>query len=207
MEDYGNLSIVINDVTKEYGKQKGIYDISTVFEQGRLNIITGANGSGKSTLLKCIMGLVNYQGEIIKRRVRIGYAPEEYIMPLHMTVIDFLWSIGRIKGMNRDDLDVNLGNYLDFFGISDYRNRPIAKLSHGMRQKVNLVQALAHEPRIILLDEPLTGLDSSTIEKLVVLLKEKAKTSLILVSTHNPNKFPARNISLYHFEQGRLKIE
>jgi len=206
MVDYGNLSIVINEVTKEYAKHKGIYGISTVFEPGRLNIVTGANGSGKSTLLKCIMGLVNYQGQIIKRKLRIGYAPEEYIMPQNMSVIDFLWSIGRIKGMNKDDLDDNLGNYLKFFGITDYRNRPISQLSHGMRQKVNLVQALVHDPRILILDEPLTGLDAETISKLIILLKEKAKTALVVISTHNPSRFNSKNRILYHFDQGKLNV-
>jgi len=207
MENYENISIVISDVTKEYGSKKGIYGINTIFEQGRLNIITGANGSGKSTLFKCIMGLISYQGNIVKRKLRIGYAPEEYIMPLSMTVVDFLWSIGRIKGLSRDGLDENLVRYLNFFGLENYKYHPIAQLSHGMRQKVNLIQALVHEPKIIILDEPLAGLDIEMIPKFVKLLKEKAKTSLIIVSTHNQEKFNFQNKTIYRFEDGKLNVE
>ncbi len=206
MENYENLSITINELTKDYGKEKGIHGISTVFEPGKLNIVTGANGSGKSTLFKCIMGLVNYQGRIIKRKLRIGYAPEEYIMPLGMSVEDFLWSIGKIKGLSSEVLDENLEIYLDFFGLKQYRKRPIAQLSHGMRQKVNLVQAFVHEPRIILLDEPLTGLDIDTIPRLISLLKEKAKTRLVVITTHNLQLFRFKEKTLYKIVEGRLDV-
>ncbi|MBI9009715.1 MAG: ABC transporter ATP-binding protein [Tenericutes bacterium] len=204
MEGLENLSITINEVTKEYRRNTGIMKVTTKFESGILNILVGDNGSGKSTLFKCIMGLCNYNGEIIKRKHRIGYAPEEYVMPLHLTVLDFLRSIGRIKGINSDDLDQNVLDYLAFFELLDYKNKTISKLSNGMRQKVNLMQAFVHEPKIIILDEPLAALDKESIPKVVKLIKEKAKTSLVVVSTHHLNYFRTNKKKLYYFKDGML---
>lgn len=204
MEFYENLCITIKEVSKQYNANKGIEDVSTTFKAGVLNIIVGENGSGKSTLFKCIMGLVSYKGQIIKRRHRIGYAPEEYVMPLHMTIVDFLDSIGRIKGMKGDELDENVTWYLDFFHLTPYRNKTIQSLSNGMRQKVNLMQAFIHEPKVIILDEPLAALDKAIIPDVVKLIKAKAKNQLVIVSTHNPGAFQARNKHVYRFQSGKL---
>ncbi len=204
MRESERLSIVIEEVSKDYGSKKGIHDISTTFTSGQLNVIIGENGSGKSTLFKCIMGLINYSGRIKRRRVRIGYAPEEYILPLNMTVVDFLWSIGRIKGTMRDDLDQNMRYYLDFFGLKGYENHLIGKLSHGMRQKVNLIQAFVHDPRILILDEPTTALDKEMTSKIIKLIKERSRENLVIISTHHPQSFTTRNRRVLCIKEGRL---
>jgi len=199
-----NLSIIISDVSKKYSKNAGIKAINTKFESGKLNIIIGDNGSGKSTLIKCIMGLVNYSGKITKRKLRIGYAPEEYVMPMHMSVLDFLKSIGRIKSAERDELDRNLIDYLDFFDLSRYKHKPISSLSNGMRQKINLMQAFIHNPKIIILDEPLASLDKESIPKVISLIKDKAKTHLVVLTTHNHQFFKTSKKKLYRFTNGML---
>ncbi|MCK4551899.1 MAG: ABC transporter ATP-binding protein [Tenericutes bacterium] len=204
MDNYKNISITINEVTKEYNKGKGIKAVSTLFESGILNLVVGENGSGKSTLFKCIMGLVSYSGSINKRKIKMGYAPEEYVMPLRMSVVDFLYSIGRIKGLDRDLINNNLETYLRYFDLYPYKNKLIGSLSNGMRQKLNLMQAFVHEPKIIILDEPLAALDEDTIHKVIKIIKEKAKTKLVVVSTHQPNKFKCRNKRIYRFEKGNL---
>ena len=181
MEGLENLSITIEEVSKKYKRDVGISNINTKFESGVLNIIVGDNGSGKSTLFKCIMGLVNYEGKIIKRKHRIGYAPEEYVMPLNLTVVEFLISIGRIKGINKDDLEQNVIDYLEYFELLDYKNLTIGKLSNGMKQKVNLIQAFIHEPKILILDEPLAAIDIDIRPKIIDLIKEKSKDSLVII--------------------------
>ncbi len=207
MENYENIAITINEVTKEYGVKKGIYQVNTEFEAGFLNLVVGDNGSGKSTLFKCIMGLVSYKGTITKRRLRIGYAPEEYIMPMNLTVVDFLYSIGRIKGYPREELSENVKYYLNFFDLTNCRNKLIGSLSHGMRQKVNLMQAFIHEPKIIILDEPLASLDKVIVPKVVNLIKEKAKNQLVVVSTHNPARFNVKKRRIYSFKEGILTLD
>jgi len=207
MEALENLSITINDLTKEYSKKKGIYNISTEFNSGVLNLVIGENGSGKSTLFKCIMGLTKYQGNIVKRRLRIGYAPEEYIMPLNMTVIDFLYSIGRIKGYPKYELNENVKYYLNYLNINNYKHKYIKELSHGMRQKINLMQAFIYEPKILILDEPLASLDEQIIPKVVQLIKDRSKRNLVVVSTHNPKYFNSKKKKIYHFMNGKLQVE
>ena len=204
MEKYKNISITINEVTKEYNNKTGIKNINTIFKSGVLNLVVGKNGSGKSTLFKCIMGLVNYQGKIEKRKIKIGYAPEEYVMPVKMTVIDFLYSLGRIRGLDKDDTHDNLNEYLDFFNLTKYKYKLIASLSNGMRQKLNLMQAFMHEPKIIILDEPLAALDDLTLKKVVSLIKIKSQTALVVVSTHQPKQFKTQKKVVYTFEKGQL---
>jgi ABC-2 type transport system ATP-binding protein len=204
VEGLENLSITIKEVTKEYKGTIGINNITTHFESGILNILIGENGSGKSTLFKCIMGLCHYNGKIVKRKHRIGYAPEEYVMPLHLSVIDFLKSIGRIKGVSTEELDQNVLDYLRFFELEDYKHKPISKLSNGMRQKVNLMQAFIHEPKIIILDEPLAALDKESVPKIVRLIKEKSKTSLVVLSTHQIHHFRTNRKKIFYFKDGEI---
>lgn len=204
MEPSAKISINISNLTKRYQKKYGIKDVSTSFEQGHLNILVGENGSGKSTLLKCIMGLVNYEGNIIKKKYRIGYAPEDYVMPEFMTVIEFLRNIGRIKGINNFMFDILFENYLKLFDLYDQRNKPIKTLSNGMKQKVNLLQAIIHEPKILILDEPLVSLDEYSQKHLVRLINERYKTTLIIISTHRPEKFKNRKKKLFKMIHGKL---
>lgn len=204
MDYLENISITINDVTKEYTNHTGIKHINTIFQAGVLNIIVGENGSGKSTLLKCMMGLVSYKGTIKKKKYLIGYAPEDYVLPAHMTVKEFLISIGRIKYSNRYELNQRVKDYIEYFGLTNYLNKPISKLSNGMRQKVNLIQAIIHDPKIIILDEPLAALDEAMRPKVIKLVKELAKEKLIIITTHHPKRFIGKKV-MYQFTNGLLE--
>ena len=199
-----NISIRINNLTKRYFKKYGVHDVTTIFEQGYLNLLVGENGSGKSTLLKCIMGLVSYEGKVYKRKYRIGYAPEDYVMPEFMSIVEFLKNIGRIKGMNNFMISLIFETYLKLFDLYEYRNRPIRSLSNGMKQKVNLLQALVHEPKILILDEPLAALDETTQKKLISLINTLSRDSLVIISTHRPEKFRNRKKKLFRMLDGKL---
>lgn len=201
-----NMSIDIQQVSKIYHGNKGIFDINIAFSHGFLNLITGKNGSGKSTLLKCIMKLVKYKGKISKRRVKIGYAPENYIMPEFLTVNEFLYNIGRIKGLDKDTYKENSFDYFRFFEIENYKNKAIKTLSNGTKQKVNLIQALIHEPKIVILDEPLVTLDYNSQKKLTKYLIELAKEKLVIISTHHPEKFNTKTKKIYNIENGRINV-
>ena len=199
------ISINIKNLTKEYGKNKGIFNLNLELSSGYINLVVGKNGSGKSTLLKCIMKLVKYHGDIERRRFKIGYAPENYIMPDFMTVDEFLYNIGRIKGINRFEIRENTHDYYRFFNLEKHRFKTIKTLSNGMKQKINLIQALINEPKIILLDEPLTALDFDSEKKLIGYLTKLAKDHLVIVSTHNPNKFKTRLKRVIELENGMIK--
>jgi ABC-type multidrug transport system ATPase subunit len=199
-----NIVIEVKDLTKRYGAKWGIHGVSAAFHNDHLHLLVGTNGSGKSTLLKCIMGLLNYEGEIQKRHFRIGYAPEEYVMPCYMSVRDFLISIGRIRDHERDHVESEIEQQLAFFDLKSHESKPIGKLSNGMRQKVNLIQAFLNHPKILLLDEPLRSLDSDAQTKTLSLLRERMNESLIIISTHSPEKFHFRNKRVWKMEAGML---
>jgi ABC-2 type transport system ATP-binding protein len=200
-----NISITINDLSKTYHRTYGIQNITTELKNGHLHLITGKNGSGKTTFLKCIMHLVKYKGKIIKKRYRIGYAPENYIMPDFMTVYDFLVSIGRIKHLYHPYLNLELEEFLDMFQLKEKLYKPIRSLSNGMKQKINITQALLNQPKIIILDEPLVGLDFTSQKKLVKKIIELSKDKLVIISTHFPEKFNTSRKHLYHFHKGKLQ--
>ena len=200
-----NINISIKNLTKAYTSDKGIFDLSLSFNSGGINLLVGKNGSGKSTLLKCIMKLVKYSGKVDKKKWRIGYAPEMFVMPEFLSVEEFLYNIGRIKGLGKNAFKENSTDFFKLFNIEKYRNKMIKTLSNGMKQKVNLIQALIHEPKIIILDEPLVSLDSGSQENLLKYLTVVAKTKLVIISTHNPNKFRSKLKTVYRLENGKIQ--
>ncbi|MFW5847707.1 MAG: ATP-binding cassette domain-containing protein [bacterium] len=200
-----SITIHINELSKKYTNSKGIFNITTNFSSGNLNLLTGDNGSGKSTLIKCIMKLINYQGRIEKRRFRIGYAPENYIMPEYMTITEFLKAIGRIKHLYSNYLTDEIKAELQLFNLSDNLHKPIKKLSNGMKQKVNIIQALLNNPKIIILDEPLVGLDFDSQKILSKRMIKLSKEKLVIIATHYPEKFNTRTKKIYQFINGKLQ--
>lgn len=202
-----NISIVTKNLTKLYTKEKGIKNINLTFTSGCLNLIIGKNGSGKSTLLKCIMRLVRYTGQVEKKKLNIGFAPENYIMPDYLTVDEFLVNIGRIKGLNNNSYKINSLDFFKMFNIENYRNKLIKTLSNGMKQKVNLIQALIHEPKILILDEPLIALDKESQKRLLEYLRLEARKRLIIISTHSPEKFNSRNKRIFMLDNGHSDAE
>ena len=200
-----SINISINDLTKYYNHKVGIKNINAEFKSGKLNILTGENGSGKSTLIKCVMKQVKYEGEVLKKKYRIGYAPENYIMPDFMTTYEFLKAIGRIKDLVYDYLDIELEEYLDFFDLKHKVNEPIRNLSNGMKQKINIIQALLNQPKIIILDEPLIGLDFNSQKKLIKKIIDLSKNQLVIISTHHPEKFNTSRKIIYNFKKGLIQ--
>jgi ABC-2 type transport system ATP-binding protein len=153
------------------------------------------------------MGTLRFQGEIIRKKTAIGYAPEDYVMPYYMSVRDFLESIGKIRDVESKRLKQEIDDHLNFFDMKSYEHRSFGALSNGMRQKVNLIQAFLNRPKTILLDEPLHGLDEESQKKVLKLVKSRLKDCLIIVSTHYPEHFKTRNKRVYQMIDGRLFIE
>ena len=198
------LIITIDDLKKVYRHNTGILGISTFFSPGLLNLLIGGNGSGKTTLLKCIMGLVRYEGKIHKSKGVIGYAPEKYVMPEFMTINDFLVSIGRIRQDHAKRIPEYLQEYCDLLSLSNVMDKPIGKLSNGMKQKVNLLQAFIGKPRIYLFDEPLSSLDGKMKKVIVKIMFRLCRENIVIVSTHYPECFRSHTKRIYEIESGVL---
>ncbi|HAQ55872.1 MAG TPA: hypothetical protein DCR44_00450 [Acholeplasmatales bacterium] len=202
-----NISVKVDGVTKKYRSQGGIENLSVSFDAARLNLLVGPNGSGKSTLLKCIVGVVRYDGVIVATPRSIGYAPEEYVLPQFMSVRDFLQAVGRVRDVERAILTERIEELLGYFGMSDHAHKPFLGLSNGMKQKVNLIQAVMNRPKILLFDEPLRALDEESRDRATALIRERSKESLVIVSTHYPERFRIRNRRIVRLEAGRIVDE
>jgi len=184
----------VKGVSVEFGRRKILDNINFQLDRGEFLIIIGPNGAGKSTLLKAILGLIPFKGEIHifgkdirklsrKERERIGYVPQKFLheREFPITVEELInLSIGKVE--RREEI---VNNFLSLLGIEDLRKKVIGELSGGQLQRVFITRALVRSPEILIMDEPLSGIDISgekTFYELVNFLHRELKISIILVS-------------------------
>ncbi len=179
-------------LTKKYDKTLAVDNVSFNVENGMIGVLIGPNGSGKSTTIKSIAGLLKYDGEIRINRVDnreleskkiFGYIPEMPAMFPLLTVREHIIFIMKAYGMEIDDEKID--SLLNRFDLLDKQDKLGDELSKGMMQKVSICCALIIEPEIIMLDEPMVGLDPKAIKELQIIIREfKDKNCTILISTH-----------------------
>lgn len=187
------IQIETVNLSKSYGKLSVLEKLNIKLSSDCINFIVGPNGSGKSTLLKCIMKVIKYQGRLKGNDVAISYMPEQLPLPDYVSVDSFLTLIGKIRGMNSDEIGSVLRYYYEKFRLEEYRNTNMIKLSKGTRQKVMLIQTLMTEVDIYVFDEPLSGLDEEAKKVFMDELKLlKKKRKLIIISTHHLKNYPFR---------------
>lgn len=182
----------IQKLTKKYGKNLAVNEVSFVVPDGKVGILLGPNGAGKSTIIKSIAGLLRYEGGVgiqqiparsLEAKKIFGYVPEIPAMFEALTVREHIEYIRRAynSGITDEEIDVLLKR----FELDDKQNKLGNELSKGMMQKVSICCALAVKPKVLMLDEPMVGLDPAAIKELkevVLELKEQGVT--ILISTH-----------------------
>lgn len=188
------MSIIVKNVTKIYGEQKALDDVSFEIEKGHIVGFLGPNGAGKSTMMKIITCFIpQTSGEVkvcgfdvtdepidVKRHV--GYLPEHNPLYLDMYVKEYLdFTAGVYKVQNRKD---RVKEMIDMVGLGLEQNKKIGALSKGYRQRVGLAQAMIHDPEVLILDEPTTGLDPNQLEEIRNLIKQIGKEKTIMLSTH-----------------------
>ena len=180
----------VNNIYVKYGSFTAVNGISFEVQNCEIFGILGPNGAGKSSTLKAIMGLVDYSGKIeldgkeidINAKNQIGYVPEEFMLIESLSPMEFFEYIASIRGFRNEDRFARL---IYGFGIENHVTKPIASLSMGTKQKVQLVAALMHEPKLLIMDEPLNGLDAKSTRLLKELLKVHVeKGGSVLFSTH-----------------------
>lgn len=182
-------------LTKYYRNTAAVNDVSFVVRPGEVTGYLGPNGSGKSTTVKIITGLLEattgkvlLDGRDVREdplgfRRRLGYVPEEAILYSYLTGLEYLQLIGRLRGIAPADVDRKANDLLELFSLQSYRHAPISAYSKGMKQRVLISAALLHDPDLLILDEPLSGIDVTSAQlfrHLLVELARRVKTILYI---------------------------
>lgn len=184
------MKFSVHNLTKYYGSEKGILNVNFRLDRGKVLGVLGHNGSGKSTLFRTLLGLlIKDSGEILYPSIPIsqlfGYVPEERAVFKDLNVIEQLKFIGILKGVDKKLLISKINYWTDRLGLVTHLNKSVAMLSKGNQQKVQFIGALLHEPKILILDEPLTGLDAVNVSILKLIINEYCqKGAMVLLSSH-----------------------
>ena len=184
----------VKNLSKYFGIKKAVDDVSFNVEQGRILGILGKNGAGKSTIFRIILNILDpdegevlYNGEKINGEIsdRIGYLPEVGSLIDSYTVYEQYMYYGKMKSMKTEDIKNHMFELLEQFEIVEYANMKIKELSKGNKQKIQFIIALLHNPDLLILDEPFSGLDPVSVEyfkRIILQLKDQGKT--IIFSSH-----------------------
>ncbi|MFJ8063538.1 ATP-binding cassette domain-containing protein [Psychrobacillus sp. NPDC096426] len=179
----GKIMLKASNVQKDIDGNTILQHVSFKIEENISIAIRGSNGSGKSTLLKLLAGIYEpTSGKLIRNTNKIGYVPEHFPEGLRFKVKEYLTLVASFQGIPEKDMETELSKYISLFGIEPFINTPLKKCSKGTKQKVGILQALLIKPDILLLDEPLTGLDPNSQQNLISIL-EKLKTSMTIIFT------------------------
>ena len=186
--------LAVRDVAKIFGDVRAVDGVSFSIRKGTITGLLGRNGAGKTTTIRMITGIFMPDSGTIEWlggkdgtpfRDRIGYLPEERGLYRQMKIVELLLFLAEIKGKRRADVRPLIGRWLERFDLTDKREAKVEELSKGNQQKVQLIGTLLHDPDLIILDEPQSGLDPINmvlVRNLLRELKEQGKT--ILLSTH-----------------------
>ncbi|RLC46909.1 MAG: ABC transporter [Candidatus Cloacimonadota bacterium] len=188
--------IRVENLTKDYGKLRAVDHINFQVNDSEILGFLGPNGAGKSTTLRiltCFMtpnsGNVYYDNKNIydnslEIRKEIGYLPEDNPLYYDMTVFDFLHFVAKIRQIPTTQIKSKLSEIIEVCGLKQIVHKKIDALSKGYKQRVGLAQAIIHDPKVLILDEPTTGLDPNQIIEIRNLIKELGKEKTVIISTH-----------------------
>jgi ABC-2 type transport system ATP-binding protein len=189
-------SIAVENLTKRYGKQTAVDNISFSIGKGEIVGFIGPNGAGKSSTLKMLTaymapseGTIRINGDEVdkhpqKIKKQIGYLPENNPLYSDMAIVDYLKFSAVIQGVSKLAVGERIKSMIRMCGLNPEKHKKINELSKGYRQRVGLAQALIHDPEILILDEPTTGLDPNQIIEIRNLIKELGREKTILLSSH-----------------------
>ncbi len=190
------MNVRIENLSKRYGPQTAVDNISFEVKTGEILGFLGPNGAGKSTSMKMITGYlgigegdvflgeqsVKQYGDDLKKH--IGYLPENNPLYLDMPVIDYLRFCASLQGVPSENINDRIRNMIRLCGLNAEKHKKIGELSKGYRQRVGLAQAMIHDPSVLILDEPTTGLDPNQIVEIRKLIRELGKEKTVILSTH-----------------------
>ena len=187
----------IKNLTKTYGEKKAVDDLTLHIAPGEIYGFIGHNGAGKTTTLKSVVGILQFdEGEItidgisikddpLACKKIIAYIPDNPDLYEYMTGIKYLNFIADIFGVGADERRERIHKYADMFGLTDDLAQPVSAYSHGMKQKLAIISAWLHTPKLIIMDEPFVGLDPKAAHELKLMMREHCDAGgAIFFSTH-----------------------
>ena len=188
--------IEVNNLIKRYGRIQAVKGISFTARPGEVLGLLGPNGAGKSTTIKSITGIIRpTSGEIklsgfdvvkqgLEAKARLGYVPDRPYLYPKLTGRELLRFLCKLRAV--EDCDKKAQNWLEFFSLQDFGNEMIETYSHGMRQKLTFIAALIHEPPVLVVDEPMVGLDPKAAKQVRELMADYAlKGKTVVLTTHS----------------------
>ncbi len=186
------MSIQVKEVCKYYGQQAALQSVSLEVKKGEIVGFLGPNGAGKSTLMKIITTYLaadegqvevcqeNVEENPLSVRQKVGYLAEHNPLYLEMYIKEYLNFISDLYGCSKE----RVSDMIELTGLSPEQHKKIGELSKGYRQRVGLAAALIHEPEVLILDEPTTGLDPNQLVEIRTLIKNSGKNKTVMLSTH-----------------------
>ncbi len=190
------MNIQLKNVTKSYGLQKAVDNISFEVKTGEVLGFLGPNGAGKTTTMKAITGYLPFDdGRITvgnasvtehpdEIKKHIGYLPENNPLYQEMDMIDYLRFMARLQGVEDAKINERIFEMINVCGLKNEKHKKIKELSKGYKQRVGLAQALIHDPEVLILDEPTTGLDPNQIIEIRELIKKIGREKTVILSSH-----------------------
>lgn len=190
------MSIKVENLSKFYGQQQAVKNISFEIKSGEVVGFLGPNGAGKSTTMKMITtyltpneGAINVDGidtneDALSVRKKIGYLPEQNPLYNDMNVIDYLNYAAELQSVPKAEIPEAVKKMVKLCGLEEVKHKDIGELSKGYKQRVGLAQAMVHNPDVLLLDEPTSGLDPNQIIEIRKLIKDLGKHKTLMLSTH-----------------------
>lgn len=188
------MSISVNNLSKHYGPQKAVHQISFEAKPGRILGFLGPNGAGKSTTMKMLTGYLqptsgtaqiagkDIQVEPLEVKKQIGYLPENTPLYMDMYVREFLSFVAQTYGLS--NISKRVEEVIQQVGLTQEQHKKIGMLSKGYKQRVGLAQAIIHQPQVLILDEPTSGLDPNQLSDIRTLIKNLGKDRTVIISTH-----------------------
>jgi ABC-2 type transport system ATP-binding protein len=207
----------VSNLSKSFGNVEALKDLNFKAEDGKIFGIIGRNGAGKSTTFRLILKIIEptngeilYNGEKINEKIldKIGYLPEEGSLISTYTVLELCEYYGALKLVSPEQIREKLVMWLEEFNIKEFMNRKIKDLSKGNRQKIQFIISVLHNPELLILDEPFSGLDPISVEELKkAILKLKSEGKTIIFSSHRMDHIEALCENILIIDKGKTLLE
>ena len=210
------MKIEVKGISKVFGDNKALDNISFNIEGGKAFGILGRNGAGKTTFIRILLGIMNedsgkilIDGKSIRdSKLKFGYLPEERGLYLKYKVCDQLLYFAELNGLKKKEAEKIIREHLKLFKIEEYYNKKIEELSKGNKQKIQLIAAIIHDPDIIVLDEPFSGLDPVNVELFKEVIKNLLKNNkTIIFSSHQMNNVEEFCDYVILLKKGEIKLQ